>query len=254
MKNILKNEILENIKNVKAIKNEPIYGICSILSLTMVSTSFIAFIIAYVSFINNGGYNMKNTEVTFTVGNVENFIYSNIVLMIITLCLIIGSILTIILFFKNSKKSMRVLMIISLSLIVFSFILEFLFYYITNNNVYLPISILKLIYKNAKTIALMIFCTRFIPLIGIFFLIKSNSKCKIVKHIIIAGIISMGILPLVLLILENIISIFMVILGIVIFGGFIYIVSIGGRSNKKIITIRNEDGSFHSRFEVPWDE
>lgn len=256
MKNILENKIVENINNIKNIKNQPIYGVCSILSLIMVITSTVVFIIAYVSFINNGGYNMqKNTEITFTSGNVEKFLYSNIVLMIITLCVIIGSILTFILFFKNSKKSMRILMIISLSSIAFSFIIEFLFYSIANSNVYLPISILKLIYKNAKAIIFTVFSIKVIALIGIFILIKLNSKCNIIKHIIIAGIISLGILPLVLLILENIISIFMVILCIAIFGGLIYIFSIGGRSDKKTIIIKNEDGSIHSVFkEMPWDE
>ena len=248
MKNILENKIVENINNIKNIKNQPIYGVCSILSLIMVITSTVVFIIAYVSFINNGGYNMqKNTEITFTSGNVEKFLYSNIVLMIITLCVIIGSILTFILFFKNSKKSMRILMIISLSSIAFSFVI--------NSNVYLPISILKLIYKNAKAIIFTVFSIKVIALIGIFILIKLNSKCNIIKHIIIAGIISLGILPLVLLILENIISIFMVILCIAIFGGLIYIFSIGGRSDKKTIIIKNEDGSIHSVFkEMPWDE
>lgn len=255
MKNILENKIVENIKNIK---EQPIYGMYSILSLIMVITSTIAFIIAYVSFIINGGYKIKSDDLfNFTDGNVEKILYSKVVLTIVTCCFIIGIILTFILFFKNSKKNMRILMIVALSFVFFSHTLEFLFYFGINKNIYLiPVTTLEKIYKNIDKIVAVMICIRFITLIGICVLIKLNYKCDIVKYIFIAGAISLGILPLSLLILENIVAIVSIILAIAFVGLilFLLIMAEGSSKKRKKVTIKDEDGHVYSEFEIPWDD
>lgn len=228
---MIQNKSFQNIKDkitdvVKRIKENPIDNLCLILPKLAVATSIVGFVIALIIYIAQGGYGtqinlIKSTGImsSFSRGT-TSIIYGNIIGLTVKVFLTLNLILLMVALFKQSSKVKKAIMIVNFLLIGIICVSAFVINAILFRKIALSgdqeAQIIDFMNGlNSQSIEIfqiiiLVLCV----LIGVSFLIMIlTSKCRWVGgHICVAGIVSFGIVPLVLVIIENIVPLFILII------------------------------------------
>lgn len=212
-----KDDTLSSIKNIK---EQPLESLAQLFPVSMVCTSAIGFIVAIVKFIVEGGF---SNQITAINGNIsEGFTFgttiiltSGVVPTIISIFLLAEVILLLILYFKTENKVKKIAVVICLGIgsVLFGFAGFFLavgFGLISSEKA--EIILLNILSNfDGMQIDTIVNGLKIIALIGlvlliVFTILMFASKNRwIIKNTFIALLISYIILPLVLLLIENLI-------------------------------------------------
>lgn len=225
---------------IKNFRGNTLVSTAYLIPIIMILVSLIAAIIGYIQFIFNKGYNnqislvkefgFKGVSEGFTSGS-SGLLISGYIPKIIWVMFLIQMIVMLITYFKNAKKVNTIIMIVDL-VILLQMIVLYLGY------LYYPRIVLA-IFENIQIVTVLLFRdptisfqVLFISLIGVavastvtFIVLVMKNKCR---WMFVNGIFSLAvnfiILPLLVLLLENIIPLVVGIIFLVVFGGIFYVI------------------------------
>ena len=233
---ILKREFKAIITALNSIKSTPINSLSHILPMIMMFTSLIGFFVAIILFSVTGGFStqlnvisenwINNVKNAFTYGTV-NVLTSGIVSKIVLMIFLIELILLTILFYRTASKVRKTLATICLSMTVVSFGLFFIingvvinnpnfsnrdiYEFFCNTNSMQSISVVQII-------LLMAFLTILLYLVFIYV----SEYRTVVNKALFSLLFSFVAMPLILLLIENIIPLFLGIIALALLGGIIF--------------------------------
>lgn len=254
--NTIKNKIkiLKKDRNKKGIPlKEKLFTedftnkILNITPKLIIATSAITFAVALIIFIVSGGFtsqvhylkkngmSLNNLESQLTTGNVHIF-YSVPVLIILGILIGIFFIYWLIIYFKQSKKYKKVLMIISLTLIGISCLTCIIIEILCNlrivrdeNGFVLPNDSYSFLSneKIMQSIVIVTLITFIIGVIMFFILSHSSSYWDEFFFFLVTVILALGALPLLLLIIQNAVPLFLIFIFLLIVGVVLSIILLG---------------------------
>lgn len=233
-----KDDTLSSIKNIK---ERPLESLAQLFPVSMVCTSAVGFIVAIVMFIVEGGFSNQIRAAIkgdFFGGISEGFtsgttliLTSGVVSKIISVFLLAEIIVLVILYFKTESKVKKIVAGICLGIggVLFGFAGFFLavgFGVISSEKA--EIILLNMLSNlDSMQIDVIVNGLKIIALIGVVLLIVftvlmfTSQNRWIIKNTVIAILISYIILPLVLLLIENLIPMFIGLIAIVIIVGIL---------------------------------
>ncbi|MCC3865672.1 hypothetical protein K0040_15520 [Terrisporobacter petrolearius] len=244
---------------VKNFKNDPINNLGIIFPVLALIAAILGFVVAYIIFIINGGYTnqisiIKNYGIkeAFTSGTyyiIINGLVKNLILIFLTFELI----LVLMAFFKNASITKRAIMSIDLIAGTLVAIVAYIIWAINTRKIGLTkqqeINILKAIdgmniklFLNISIIICMI-------IVSIFFILLISDKNRwMLGYIALYGAISLGLIPLVLLFIQNVIPLLSWIIMAAMICGIIFVTfSMIGKSNTDVNTEYNRSSSTNNK-------
>lgn len=234
----------DTLSSLKNIKEQPLESLAQLLPVSIVCTSVVGFIVAIVMFIVEGGFSNQITAINgdFFCGISEGFTFgtasiltSGIVPTIISVFLLAEIAVLVISYFKTESKGKKITVGICLGIggVLFGFAGFFLavcFGVISSEKTEMII-VNMLSNLDGMQIDTIVNGLKIIALIGIALLIifivfiLISQHRWIIKNSAIAILISYIVLPLVLLLAENVIPMFIGLIAIVVIGGALLFVT-----------------------------
>lgn len=218
-----KETLLDMICGIKEIRSNPIYGLGMLSSAMAIGISCIGAIVAYIIFCVQGGYQhqieiIKNKDIdgAVTNGNVSIF-YDGGMSIVLMLLIVIALLFAIIYFFMQETKKKKIIVLIDL--IVAEWIVAFL----VNDNI--SSRFLNLVGNDRGEYivgAVLILC---VAVIVLFWYIMMHSESKrMFRCLYKVAIATYIIIPILLYLLENIITSVIYIVSIVLIGALLFFV------------------------------
>lgn len=233
----------DTISSIKNIKEQPLESLAQIFPVSMVCTSAVGFIVAIVMFIVEGGFSNQITAIKDDLGGIsEGFTFgtasiltSGVVSTIISVFLLAEIVVLVISYFKTESKAKKIAVGICLGIggVLFGFAGFFLAveFGVTSSEKAEMILMNMLSNLDGMQTDTIVNGLKIIALIGVALLIVFivlmliSQNRWIIKNSTIAILISYIILPLALLLIENVIPMFTGLISIVVIGGALLLVA-----------------------------
>ena len=246
-KNFVSRNTNATIDSIKSFKEQPLNSLGQILPVGMVSTSLIGFLVAIIKFVLNGGFSKQISEIDrdFVNGISKGFTYgtseiltSGIVSKTISIMLIVELFVLVVSYLKTETKAKKVIVCTCFVIDIILFGMVDLILLIGFGKINLSketemkildfLSIFEGVKKATVLNGLKIIVAMGIVAFILFIVLMFLSKHRwMIKNSAVALLISYVIIPLVLLLIENIIPMILGIVVVVIYGGILLVMGKG---------------------------
>lgn len=239
----VKKLFYRTIDSIKDFNKNHINNFGFLIPIAMSLTSIISAVVGYIIFIAKGGYSTQFLHIkqsgidgitkSFTTGT-SGFLTGGIVLKIVFFLFLAQLVVMLIAYFRESEKAKKILMIIDLSLFAIVIIASVVIFLIANGSIEAYQNQLVLNIKTIKTI----YCILALLALVIFIVLVLISKCRwMLGYSVLCLALNFIVMPLIMLLIENIIPLVLGIIVLVFIAGMIYLIF-------KVILSENSEGSF----------
>lgn len=236
----VKKLFYRTIDSIKDFNKNPISNLGFLIPIAMSLTSIISAVVGYIIFIAKGGYSTQFLHIkqsgidgitkSFTTGT-SGFLTGGIVLKIVFFLFLAQLVVMLIAYFLESGKAKKILMIIDLSLLGLVIIVSVVVFLIANGSieVYQDQLILVLnssnkMFVNAKAIIIIYGILTLLSFVA-FIVLVVISKCRwMLGYSVLCLVFNFIVMPLIILLIENIIPLVLGIIVLVFIAGMIYLI------------------------------
>lgn len=242
----IKMVVRETKESVRTIKYNPLNSLGQLIPVAMGLISFISFVVAYICFIAGGGYSeqielikaqgVDGTEEAFTYGTV-NILSKGVVPTILNILFLLQIVVMIVTYMRHESKRMKILALVDLIVMGTAISAEgafiILFGYVDfGKKIFANASTASTIRTTVRTVMVV-----FVVALIVFVILQVIARSRwMLGHSIGALLMSYVILPLLLLLLENIVPLVVAFVFVAIVAGvfaMMLLCCIGGGEPKK---------------------